>query len=99
LTEEIIDIIKSIPRGKVATYGQIAKLAGYNNGARLVVRILHSCSVKYDLAWYRVVNAKGEIALPLQGGAEEQKALLLKEGVSFVSEYKVDMAKHLWMGS
>lgn len=99
MTQEIINIIKSIPYGKVATYGQVAKLAGYSNGARIVVRILHTCSVKYDLKWYRIVNAKGEIALPIYNGADEQKELLLQEGVSFLSEYQVDLAKHLWRGN
>lgn len=95
MTEEIIALIKSIPRGKVATYGQIARLAGYQNGARQVVRILHACSVKYNLPWYRVVNAKGEIALSIYNGADEQKALLEAEGIAFIEEYRIDLAKYL----
>ena len=98
MTEDIITIIKSIPKGKVATYGQIARLAGYPNGARQVVRTLHTCSVKYDLPWYRVINVKGEIALSVYNGADEQKARLKAEKITFISEYKVDLAKHLWSG-
>jgi methylated-DNA-protein-cysteine methyltransferase related protein len=98
MTEEIIEIIKSIPRGKVATYGQIARLAGYPNGARQVVRILHTCSEKYDLPWHRVINIKGEIALSIYNGADEQKALLENEGITFLNEYKVDMQRHLMRG-
>jgi len=99
MTEEIIGIIKSIPKGKVATFGQIARLAGYANGARQVVRILHTCTEKYDLPWFRVVNAKGEIALSIYNGADEQKALLEAEGITFIEEYKVDLAAHLWGGN
>jgi methylated-DNA-protein-cysteine methyltransferase-like protein len=96
MTQEIISLIKSIPSGRVATYGQIARLAGFTNGARQVVRILHTCSVKYDLPWHRVINAKGEIALSLYNGAEEQKALLEAEGVLCSEEFKVDLKKYGW---
>jgi methylated-DNA-protein-cysteine methyltransferase-like protein len=95
MTEEIIALIKSIPKGKVATYGQIARLAGYPNGARQVVRILHTCSEKFDLPWHRVINARGEIALSIYNGADEQKARLEAEGITFIEEYKVDLVKHL----
>jgi methylated-DNA-protein-cysteine methyltransferase-like protein len=98
MTDEIIAVIKSIPKGMVASYGQIARLAGYANGARQVVRILHTCSEKYDLPWYRVVNIKGEIALSIYSGADEQRARLEAEGVTFISEYKVNLEKHLWDG-
>jgi methylated-DNA-protein-cysteine methyltransferase-like protein len=96
MTQEIIKIIKSIPRGKVATYGQIARLAGYPNGARQVVRILHTCTEKYDLPWHRVINAKGEIALSIYNGADEQKARLETEGIVFSEEFKVDLKQYQW---
>jgi len=96
MTEEIIKIIKSIPRGKVATYGQIAHLGGYPNGARQVVRILHTCTQKFDLPWHRVINAKGEIALSIYNGAEEQKAMLEEEGIEFISEFRIDLKKYQW---
>ena len=57
-TERVINIIKSIPIGKVMSYGQIAKVAGSPRGARQVVRILHSMSEKHKLPWHRVINAK-----------------------------------------
>lgn len=98
MTQEVIDIIKSIPTGKVATYGQIAKLAGYPNGARQVVRILHTCTARYDLPWHRVINAKGEIALSIYNGADEQKALLEAEGIRFMDEFRIDLAKYQWQG-
>lgn len=98
MTQEVIDIIKSIPTGKVATYGQIAKLAGYPNGARQVVRILHTCTARYDLPWHRVINAKGEIALSIYNGADEQKALLEAEGIRFIDEFRIDLTKYQWQG-
>ncbi len=96
MTDEIIQMIKSIPKGKVATYGQIAALAGYPKGARQVVRILHTCTAKYHLPWHRVINAKGEIALSIYNGADEQKAMLQAEGIQFLEEYKIDMKRYQW---
>ncbi len=98
MTKIIIDIIKSIPPGKVSTYGRIGEQAGLRSGARRVARILHSCSGKYDLPWHRVVRSNGEIALKEMGGAEEQRTLLLAEGVIFKSEYCVDLKKSLFIG-
>lgn len=96
MTEDIIKILLSIPCGKVATYGQVARLAGYPRAARQVVRILHTCSSRYQLPWHRIVNSKGEIALSIFNGADEQKALLIAEGVTFIAEFKVSLAIHLW---
>ena len=62
-TSEVIRLIKSIPRGKVATYGQIACLTGHYPSVRRVVWILHSCSEKEGLPWHRVVNRQGAISL------------------------------------
>ncbi|MDR2878684.1 MAG: MGMT family protein, partial [Fusobacteriales bacterium] len=59
-TKKVIKIIKSIPNGKTMSYGDIAKTAGKNRGAREVSRILHSCSEKYGLPWHRVVNSQGK---------------------------------------
>ena len=80
-TALVVEIIKSIPKGKVATYGQVAKLAGSPRGARQVVRILHTQTRKHGLAWHRMINSKGQIAIKDAYGAEEQKSKLLAEGV------------------
>lgn len=98
LTQKIVSIIKCIPFGRVATYGQIARLAGFSNGVRQVVRILHTCSAKYDLPWHRIINAKGEIALSFYNGAEEQKALLEAEGIRFLRDIRIDLKKYQWDG-
>jgi methylated-DNA-protein-cysteine methyltransferase-like protein len=95
-SQEVIDIIKNIPRGKVATYGQIAELAGNRFAARQVVRILHSSSTKEKLPWYRVVNSHGTISLRPGHGYEEQKILLEREGVVFNKEERIDFEKYLW---
>lgn len=89
----IIEIIKAIPKGKVMSYGQVATAAGVPHGARSVVRILHACSAKYDLPWWRVVKASGEIALLKASGAEEQQTRLESEGVIFSSYLKVDIRR------
>ncbi|ALC87551.1 DNA methyltransferase [Bacillus sp. FJAT-22090] len=92
-TERVIEIIKSIPAGKVMTYGQIAKVAGSPRGARQVVRILHSMSAKHSLPWHRVVNAKGEIAIPDEESAYSQRTMLEDEGVCFRQNGLVDLEK------
>jgi len=91
-----IAVIKKIPRGKVATYGQIAAMAGSPRGARQVVRTLHSSSDKEDLPWYRVINGKGMISLPPGRGYELQQRLLEDEGVVFDRKGRVDLKRFLW---
>jgi methylated-DNA-protein-cysteine methyltransferase-like protein len=95
-TEEVIAIIKNIPRGKVATYGQIATLAGNRFASRQVVRILNSSSKKERLPWHRVVNSRGTISLAPGRGYEEQKALLVDEGVVFDKQERIDFKRFLW---
>ncbi|WP_277584832.1 MGMT family protein [Psychrobacillus antarcticus] len=95
-TERVIQIIKSIPSGKVMTYGQIAKVAGSPRGARQVVRVLHSMSAKYNLPWHRVINAKGEIVIADEESAYSQKAILEAEGVQFLTGDRVDLRKSLY---
>ena len=92
-TERVINIIKSIPIGKVMSYGQIAKVAGSPRGARQVVRILHSMSEKHKLPWHRVINAKGEIVMRDEESAYSQRTLLEAEGVFFLANGLVDLEK------
>ncbi|MBN2790235.1 MAG: MGMT family protein [Candidatus Delongbacteria bacterium] len=96
-TEAVIEIIKSIPKGKVQTYGGISKLAGSPFGARQVVRILSSMSRKYNLPWHRVMNSKGEIQRINIDMYHEQIALLESEGIEFISEGKIDLEEYLWV--
>jgi methylated-DNA-protein-cysteine methyltransferase-like protein len=98
-TERVRDIIKKIPRGRVATYGQIAAYAGNTRGARQVVRILHSSTEKDRLPWHRVVNREGRIALKRGTGYEIQRDLLLNEGIEFDKNDKIDFDRYLWSPS
>ncbi|MBI5267925.1 MAG: MGMT family protein [candidate division Zixibacteria bacterium] len=97
--QRVIACIKRIPKGKVATYGLIAAMAGNPRSARQVVRALHSSSAKEGLPWQRVVNAKGQVSLPAGSGLEEQTALLKAEGVTFDRGGRIDLGTYLWGGS
>lgn len=92
----VVKVIKKIPRGKVATYGQIAALAGNPRGARQVAWVLHSASDKEKLPWQRVINSAGTISLPRMRGYELQKALLVKEDVKFDGKDGVDLTRFQW---
>jgi len=96
LSERICKAIKKIPKGRVATYGQIATLCGNPRAARQVVRILNSCSESHNLPWHRVINRLGQIALPLGRGFEMQKALLTGEGVLVLDSGKIDLGRFQW---
>jgi len=93
-TLRIINAIKSIPKGKVSSYGRIAGTAGFLNGARQAVRILHSLSKKFDLPWHRVIRSDGSIALEEGRGRELQISLLQSEGIEVTPKGKVDMKKY-----
>ena len=95
-SHRVKQLIKAIPHGKVATYGQIASQAGNSRAARQVAWILHSCSEKEGLPWHRVINSKGRISLPPQGGHEIQKKLLELEGIEFKENGSIDLDKFLW---
>jgi len=96
LNEIIWQIVSSIPKGKVATYGQIAKLAGFPSHARYVGATLKSLPRGSKLPWYRVVNAKGEISFPLNGDAYHRQRLLLEsEGIDF-NGVKISLRHYLW---
>jgi methylated-DNA-protein-cysteine methyltransferase related protein len=84
-------VIRSIPKGRVATYGQVAAAAGYPLYHRAVARLLRTTPVP-ALPWQRVLGAGGEIKLPGDSGAE-QRLRLQMEGVTFKGP-RVDMAAH-----
>lgn len=89
LRSQIINAIRSLPKGAVSTYGAIARAAGWPEAARQVVRILREVP---GLPWQRVVGAGGAIKLPGESGAE-QRFRLQMEGVTFRGT-RVDMKKH-----
>ena len=89
---KILRTVARIPHGKVATYGDVAYIAGYPGSARQVAWALHSSS--RGLSWHRVVGAGGKILLPAESGME-QRFRLEAEGVQFFG-LRVDMDAHRW---
>ena len=91
------DVVAAIPEGRVATYGQIALLAGRPGRARLVGTALGSLDDASDVPWHRVVNARGEISRRGLGDSEQlQRILLMSEGVEFNSRGRVDLRRFRW---
>jgi len=93
-TKRVVDIIRSIPEGRVMTYGQVAESAGSRRAARQVVRILHSLSEKHGLPWHRVVNSKGEIAIQEGEGRYMQQLYLENEGVEIGLNGLIDLEQY-----
>ncbi len=89
--------MRRIPRGRVATYGQIAALAGLSGHARQVGYALHALPDGTDVPWHRVMNAKGEVSRRASAGYEHvQRALLESEGVRFGPHGRVAMERYCW---
>jgi methylated-DNA-protein-cysteine methyltransferase-like protein len=95
LYEKIYAVIRKIPRGKVATYGQIAKLAGIGSHARLVGYALHALTPEKRVPWHRVVGAGGKISLGGEGWSVQRK-LLESEGVEFTQAEKIPLDRFGW---
>ena len=95
-TQRVVELIRAVPCGRVATYGQIAALAGNGRAARQVARILHACSEAEGLPWHRVVNREGRVSLPAEGGGDEQHRRLEAEGVAFDVRGRLDLTRFLW---
>jgi methylated-DNA-protein-cysteine methyltransferase-like protein len=95
-TREVKKAIRSIPRGRVATYGQIAVLAGRERGARGVAWVLHSSSEAAGLPWHRVIGSAGRISLPRRRGFEEQRRRLSAEGVAVGPGGRIDLNRYRW---
>ncbi|MBR0135698.1 MAG: MGMT family protein [Clostridia bacterium] len=92
----IYEIVRLIPRGKVATYGQIAALAGNPRLSRVVGYALHVNPDPENIPCFRVVNRFGEPSKAFAfGGENRQIALLENEGVEFING-RVDLSEHLW---
>ena len=90
-------VVRRIPRGKVATYGQIAELAGFGGHARQVGYALHTLPERSDVPWHRVVNARGEISPRSSGDSHELQRLLLEaEKVEVDLRGRIDLEKFRW---
>jgi len=98
--DEIYTMVCRIPEGRVATYGQIARLINHPRGARQVGYALAALGDERQVPWHRVVNAQGGISRRAKGGAEEyQRILLESENIAFDDNGRIDLAKYLWGGS
>lgn len=96
-TKRIYAVVQSIPRGRVASYGQVAALAGNPRGARGVGFALHHNPQPGVIPCHRVVFRDGGICTGYAfGGPGVQRALLEAEGVTFLPDGRVDMSKHAW---
>ena len=95
--EKIYDVVKQIPYGKVASYGQVALLAGNPRWARVVGYALHQNQEHKNIPCYRVVTKDGKVANSFAfGGGNVQRALLEAEGIEFSANGKIDMEKYQW---
>lgn len=93
----ILAVVARIPAGRVATYGQVARLAGLGGQARLVGYALHTAD--RPLPWHRVINAKGEISARADSFSEAlQYRLLAAEGVRFDEKGRISLARYRWSG-
>jgi methylated-DNA-protein-cysteine methyltransferase-like protein len=95
--ERIYAVVRRVPRGRVATYGQVAALAGLPGHARQVGYALHALAKGTRLPWHRVINAKGEVSRRRRPGEElSQRMLLEREGVRFDARGRVALARVGW---
>ena len=93
LKEKVYEFVRNIPRGKVATYGQIALHLGNRYFARAVGNILHGNPDPEHIPCHRVVNSKGQLSKAYAfGGIEAQRRLLVSEGVVFKNDQAVDLS-------
>lgn len=94
MKEKVYVFLKTIPKGKVVTYGQIAEAAGNPRAARAVGNILHSNPNGEEIPCYKAVDSKGRLSEHYAfGGIEKQKERLEKEGIE-VKNYRVDLNKY-----
>ncbi len=93
--EKIYTIVSSIPKGKVMTYGQVARVVGIKN-ARLVGYAMRVNKDTKRIPCHRVVDAKGNLRGYSFGGIKKKKEILAKEGVGFLNKHSVDLQKFLY---
>ena len=94
--DEVYNAVKKIPEGKVSTYGQIAKDCGKPRASRIVGGALHRNPYFGEVPCHRVVFKDGSLARSFVfGGEDVQRQMLIREGITFLEDGRVDMKKHL----
>jgi methylated-DNA-protein-cysteine methyltransferase-like protein len=97
IAERIWQVIAMIPKGRVATYGQVAELAGLPGNARRVGRLLSQLPNGSRIPWHRVINASGGISLPPKSAEfARQKSRLIREGVKVSATGRVSLRQFRW---
>ncbi len=95
--KEIYKIVQKIPKGKIATYGQIAKLMGYSKHARHIGFALSKLDNNSKVPWHRVINSKGKISpRGIKGCDDYQRILLEEEGIIFNKQGIISLKKFQW---
>lgn len=95
--QEVYKVVSYIPEGKVATYGQIARLVGRPRHARQVGYALAALPEEHEVPWHRVVNAKGEISARSSSDYEHyQQILLEEEGIEFGLKGRIKLSIYQW---
>jgi len=90
-------VVRRIPRGRVASYGQVARVAGLASHARLVGYAMAALQTGTSVPWHRVVNAQGRVSPRATPGADSlQRALLEREGVQFDAQGRIELARFGW---
>ena len=95
--DKIYSVIKNVPEGCVATYGQIAEMAGIPRNARQVGYALSNLPQDKNIPWHRIINAKGEVSTRARLGRENvQRILLEEEGIEFDANGRVSLDEFGW---
>jgi len=95
--ERVFAVVRRIPPGRVTTYGRVARAVGTPRSARMVGWALHNCPEDVSNVAHRVVNRNGELTGGWSWGHPAvMRGLLEDEGVTFVDDFQVDLARHLW---
>ena len=96
LYQQIYATVRRIPRGRVATYGQIAKITG-GCTARMVGYAMSALPPELNVPWHRVINSQGKVSVRKRGdGADDQRKMLELEGIRFDHKGRVDLSKVRW---
>jgi methylated-DNA-protein-cysteine methyltransferase-like protein len=97
--EQVYQLVRQVPSGKVTSYGSIARMLDHPRAARTVGWALHSLPEGSDVPWHRVINSQGRISTGgREHGANLQRALLEAEGVEFDESETVDWERYGWAG-